>query len=432
MNTDLEITLEFLDSPTEVEFYAVAGAPGQDGADGADGHTPVITASKQGKVTTISVDGSAIAQIDDGADGATGAKGDKGDKGDPGQDGAKGDKGDTGAKGDKGDKGDTGAQGIQGIQGEKGETGAKGDKGDKGDTGATGAAGQDGHTPVKGTDYWTAEDKAEIVEDVTEEIDLSDYVQKTDYASSSAAGVAKVGDYGVTIIGDNVLRTKYASSSKIKAGNNGYDPIVPNNQHESAFYALAKAAGDSTQSASSNAVGNYTDAAKVAIQKMLGIYEAPWELINEGTFTNAESADYDIISDLNGQAFELTDAILMFEIPTQNNASSIGSTGQKSFYYGDGSNDCDVLYTGSASISVNSSPYYTISTITQEHGLVFVRSTNSIVRNNRTPENLVNTAPNLQSSSIKVISQKRYYNKIRIKSILGTANYTLYGKRRWQ
>lgn len=35
-------------------------------------------------------------------------------------------------------------------------------KGDKGDTGATGA---DGKTPVKGTDYWTAADKAEIVND---------------------------------------------------------------------------------------------------------------------------------------------------------------------------------------------------------------------------------------------------------------------------
>ena len=36
--------------------------------------------------------------------------------------------------------------------------GAKGDKGDKGDTGAA------GYTPIKGTDYWTEEDKAEIVD----------------------------------------------------------------------------------------------------------------------------------------------------------------------------------------------------------------------------------------------------------------------------
>ncbi|MGN0568792.1 MAG: pyocin knob domain-containing protein [Acutalibacteraceae bacterium] len=43
------------------------------------------------------------------------------------------------------------------------------DVGLKGDTGATGPQGEpgaDGYTPVKGTDYWTEEDKAEIVDDV--------------------------------------------------------------------------------------------------------------------------------------------------------------------------------------------------------------------------------------------------------------------------
>ena len=35
--------------------------------------------------------------------------------------------------------------------------------GDKGDPGTPGAA---GHTPVKGTDYWTAADKQEIVNNV--------------------------------------------------------------------------------------------------------------------------------------------------------------------------------------------------------------------------------------------------------------------------
>ena len=66
----------------------------------------------------------------------------------------KGDKGDPGEKGDKGDKGEQGIQGIQGIQG---EPGTPGPKGDKGDTGA------DGHTPVKGTDYFTEADKQEMV-----------------------------------------------------------------------------------------------------------------------------------------------------------------------------------------------------------------------------------------------------------------------------
>lgn len=50
----------------------------------------------------------------------------------------------------KGPKGDTGAQGIQGIQGEKGEKGEKGDRGDA------------GYTPVKGVDYFTADDIASL------------------------------------------------------------------------------------------------------------------------------------------------------------------------------------------------------------------------------------------------------------------------------
>ena len=49
-----------------------------------------------------------------------------------------------------------------------------------------------------------------------------------------------------------------------------YRPIVPAVQHEATFYGLAKAAGDTTQSASSNAVGTYTESAKSAIAEMLG------------------------------------------------------------------------------------------------------------------------------------------------------------------
>lgn len=43
--------------------------------DGSAGHSPVVTASKAGKVTTVSVDGTAIATINDGEDGATPVKG---------------------------------------------------------------------------------------------------------------------------------------------------------------------------------------------------------------------------------------------------------------------------------------------------------------------------------------------------------------------
>lgn len=393
--TDLEITLEFLDSPTEVEFYAVAGAPGHDGA---DGHTPVITASKQGNTTTISVDGNPVAQI---LDGVTGAKGDKGDKGDPGQDGAKGDKGDTGAKGDKGD---TGAQGIQGIQGEKGDIGAKGDKGDKGDTGATGAAGQDGHTPVKGTDYWTAADKAEIVEDVLEEIDIP------------------------TI----------ASGEQVKGGSASSAFIAPSVEDAASFYGLAKAAGDTSQSASSNTVGTYTDAAKVAIQKMLGIYEAPWELIREDTFTNETEASYEIAVDSNGQAFELTDAFIQFEAPKQSTESKFKDSGAIDFYLSDGTrtgrvrNECNG-WTQAA----NASAHGCVAKMRQDGNLLEIFRVGSNTPSNNGGMSMrygegFNYFDSTDRVGLLVISIPVWLTKVRVVDFTGTGHYKLYGKRKWQ
>ena len=91
----------------EADLKGDKGDPGAPGIPGKDGHSPVVTATKSGKTTTISVDGTAIATVEDGTDGAPGVAGT------PGKDGT------------------------------------------------------DGHTPVKGTDYWTASDKAEIVAEVT-------------------------------------------------------------------------------------------------------------------------------------------------------------------------------------------------------------------------------------------------------------------------
>lgn len=70
----------------------------------------------------------------------------------------------------KGDAGAVGPQGPQGEKGEKGETGEKGPQGEKGDTGAAGPAGADGYIPVRGVDYWTDDDKAEIKAYVDEAI----------------------------------------------------------------------------------------------------------------------------------------------------------------------------------------------------------------------------------------------------------------------
>ena len=69
-------------------------------------------------------------------------------------------------KGEKGDKGDTGAAFTYSDFTAEQLAALKGEKGDKGDKGDTGPAGADGYTPVKGTDYWTSADKAEIVEEL--------------------------------------------------------------------------------------------------------------------------------------------------------------------------------------------------------------------------------------------------------------------------
>ena len=67
----------------------------------------------------------------------------------------------------KGEKGAQGEQGERGLQGEKGEKGNIGPQGPQGEPGA------DGRTPVKGTDYWTTEDKQEIKDELKGEVVLS-------------------------------------------------------------------------------------------------------------------------------------------------------------------------------------------------------------------------------------------------------------------
>lgn len=55
-------------------------------------------------------------------------------------------------------------KGEQGLQGEKGETGEPGSQGEPGVDGKDGQNGADGYTPVKGTDYFTEDDKKELVD----------------------------------------------------------------------------------------------------------------------------------------------------------------------------------------------------------------------------------------------------------------------------
>ena len=121
------------------------------------------------------------------------------------------------------------------------------------------------------TKVWLPETQAAGVQVPTME-DLGDYVQKTDIASSTDAGIVKVSsNLGVYFYpGTNYLGIQAATTQYIKAGTTNLYPIAPNTAHSVAFYGLAKAAGDTTQAASDNAVGTYTADASAAIRSMLG------------------------------------------------------------------------------------------------------------------------------------------------------------------
>ena len=77
-----------------------------------------------------------------------------------GRDGAQGPQG---IQGPQGPQGNAGADGAQGPQGPQGIQGPRGETGPAGKDGVDGKNGADGRTPIKGTDYFTDADRAEMV-----------------------------------------------------------------------------------------------------------------------------------------------------------------------------------------------------------------------------------------------------------------------------
>ena len=71
----LDVLGEEVVAAVDTPLVVIEGPKGDPGAAGKDGHSPVVTATKSGKTTTISVDGAAIATVEDGADGKPGAAG---------------------------------------------------------------------------------------------------------------------------------------------------------------------------------------------------------------------------------------------------------------------------------------------------------------------------------------------------------------------
>ncbi len=100
---------------------------------------------------------------------------------------------------------------------------------------------------------------------------LQNGIAKLPYATKSTPGIFIAGN-GMYIGSSNpkVINVDLASLNQIKSGD-GNSSVRASQINAISFYGLAKAAGDTTQSVSSNEVGTYTDEAKQAIQTMLGI-----------------------------------------------------------------------------------------------------------------------------------------------------------------
>lgn len=185
-------------------------------------------------------------------------------------------KGERGEKGDPFVYSDFTPEQLESLKGSKGD---KGDKGDDGDTGESGV--YIGTTPPEDEDInvWikTDENPDSAINDV--QINgtsiVQDGVAEIPIASANDFGVIKIktGTNGGLQVQNGALSLYSAGTSHIKAANNSIIPITPAYQHQSVFYGLAKAAGDTTQSQSDNSVGTYTEEAKTAIRTMLGLQD---------------------------------------------------------------------------------------------------------------------------------------------------------------
>lgn len=106
-------------------------------------------------------------------------------------------------------------------------------------------------------------------------VQQQNYLTSVPHATDQAYGTIKLGTGLAPIVdgqgNDNGVGVMLAPNSIIKQGTQTSWAVPVSGAGAAAFYGLAKAAGDTTQAQSSNAVGTYTDAAKTAIQEMLDV-----------------------------------------------------------------------------------------------------------------------------------------------------------------
>ena len=259
---------------------------------------------------------------------------------------------------------------------------------------------------------------------------LSSGIANIPVASTSAAGVVAIGT-GLYMGNSNKICVDPATEGQVKSGEST-STLNCYRTAPIAFYGLSKAAGVNLKNETVT-LGEYPDASKIAIQKMLGIYDPPWELIREDTFTNATEADHEITVDANGDPFELTDVIFQFETPKQATYASKATGGQTLFYYGSGSASYYCPEPGSWTQEANSVAHGYTTIIEQRGGMTFVGASAAATNTNtgRFGYRYYEGFNEYVASGIFKTGTKRYISRIKIPAVTGTGHYKLYGKRRW-
>ena len=423
---------------TGIPAQGAQGNPGTDGQDGTDGFSPTATVTKTGDTATITITdktGTTTAQISDGTNGAAGDDGFS-----PTATVTQTQTGATISITDK--SGTTTANISNGQDGSPGQPGTDGTDGVSPTVTVTDITGghrvtiTDAEHPTGQTfDVMDGDTPTVPVQDV--QVNgvsvLSDGVANVPLASNSDYGVAKVtSSYGLSILSNGNLCLTPATEAIIKAGTDWYKPLGVRDLKSSIFYGLAKLAGADMASVSGETVGMYPEAQKVAIQKMLGIYEAPWELIREDTVTHATSELLDITVDENGQAFELTDIRLLIQVPTQETDFIISNYATVAAYYGATDKIAFVgIGNSTYTIAANSGNYAMLLEIGLENGM---SKMDGMQLQKETGRTNIQTGLyfNLTSTNREFLIGNNAFSKIRIPYYSGTLKYRLYGKRKWQ
>ena len=180
-------------------LQGLQGVQGIQGKQGEKGETGAPGATGTTFTPSVSADGT-LSWTNDGG------------KTNPASVNIKGPQGVQGPQGERGEKGETGAAGAIGPEGPQGPKGAQGPQGEPGATGPQGPA---GHTPVKGTDYFTAADKSEIAQAAAELVD----VPSASSTTPKAPGTASAGTSAAYARGDHVHPKQTVTKSDVGLGN---------------------------------------------------------------------------------------------------------------------------------------------------------------------------------------------------------------------